>query len=713
MNGLSGSLTLTYRFLVCCVLLAAALPGLLFAPVFGLWPLVLPVAVVLATCYAATELCARLSSLRPWRPIFALVLGLLGVTETELRPTTHAGLPTVDTLRALAGGVTESWRITLQSTWPARPDAGLLLFVPLLVLLTAILGVELLRWRAVAIVPSVLTLLLSQAFVAVSGLAAIVTSLGYAIVAVGLFTASRSDVVTPTATRRGSRTTVLLVPTVIMGVVAAIVVTSVDPGNQPAYSFQQNRPAPVSLPQAVNPLTEVAQRLEHPDTPVFSYTSDGQVDRWRTVVLTGFDGISWTATDRYRRVGASIGPQPSVTVPTTEHSAQITVPAGTDEPWLPSQAMPASVNDVAPLIDPTSGMLLAPDRAGPAQYQLNWWEPEVPPDTLADAAVDPTAATPGDVGAVPPGIAELARTATSGLRPSLQTALVLERFLSQNYQVATGNDLPTGSGWPQLRDFLLVSKRGTSEQFAASYVALARIVGIPARLAVGFRTPPTPAGGQVVVRNGDVLAWPEVAVAGAGWVPLDPIGAASGAGPAPTGLAEVTAQARAELPPPPELQDPPLPNSGGDQHSGLGWSLRIPVLPIAIFLLTLIVLVTVGVPVAKAVRRARRRRQPGVRGVVAAWREVRDLLHAHGVPLTAGMTVRDVANVATNNSSVVDGLRRLADQVDLALWSGAGANDRTVAETWAIVRGIRQGLAEYPFKVRIRAIFDPRSLQVR
>jgi protein-glutamine gamma-glutamyltransferase len=713
MNETSGSATPRYRLLVCCVVLAAGLPGLLFAPVFGLRPLLLPIAVVLAACSVSAELCARYPSLRPWRPIVALGVGLLGVIETELRPTTDGGLPTVDTVGALAGGVTESWRLTLQSTWPARPDADLLLFVPLLVLLTAVLGVELLRWPAMAVVPSVITLLLSQAFAAVSGIVATVASLGYAIVAAGLFMASRSrpDAPAPAATRRGTRATALLLPTIVLGVVAATVITSIDPGNQPAYSFQHNRSALVSLPPAVSPLTEVAQRLEHPDTPVFSYTGDGQVDRWRMVVLTGFDGITWTATDQYRRVGAAIGP--SVTVPTTAHSARLTIPAGTDDgPWLPSQAMPASVSGVAPLIDPASGTLLAPSRAGPAQYELSWWEPNIPPDGLADAAVDPAAAMPGDLGVVPPGIAELARTATSGLRPSVESALVLERFLSRNYQVATGDTLPTGSSWPQLRDFLLVSKRGTSEQFAASYVALARIVGIPARLAVGFRAPRTPPGGQVVVRNGDVLAWPEVAVAGAGWVPLDPTGAASTVGPAPTSLAEVTARARAELPPPTELHDPPLPKPGLDQHGGPGPSLRLPVLPFVAIPLMLILLAAAGVPLAKAVRRAHRRRRPGVRGVVAAWREVRDLLHAHGTPVTAGMTVRDVASVATHRS-VADGLLRLAVEVDTALWSGAGASDRTVAETWAIVGGIRHGLAEYPLTVRLRAIFDPRSLRVR
>ena len=56
-----------------------------------------------------------------------------------------------------------------------------------------------------------------------------------------------------------------------------------------------------------------------------------------------------------------------------------------------------------------------------------------------------------------------------------------------------------------------------------------------------------------------MLAWPEVAVDGVGWVPLDPAGAASGAGPAPSPLAESTAKARDDLPPPDEkLADPPV-----------------------------------------------------------------------------------------------------------------------------------------------------------
>ncbi len=296
------------------------------------------------------------------------------------------------------------------------------------------------------------------------------------------------------------------------------------------------------------------------------------------------------------------------------------------------------------------------------------------------------------------------------MRPSFQTALALERYLRENYRTATGADLPTGSGWPQLREFLLNTKRGTSEQFAAAYVALARIVGIPARLAVGFSAPRTP-GSTHVVHNGDVFAWPEVAVAGVGWLALDPTGATS-ADSAPTGLSQATARARAELPPPRELRDPPLPPAGQGRTADFGPRIPFPVWPAAFGLLALLVLAGAGIPLAKTIRTARRRQRKGTQAVVAAWWEARDLLRAHGTLVTPGMTVRDLAGAVTH-TAVVEGLLSLAGQVDTALWSGAGADDGTVAAAWAAVRYIRRNLADRPFAARVRALFDPRSLLTR
>jgi hypothetical protein len=273
-------------------LVAAAVPGLLFEPVFGLWAVAAPIAVVLIACLLAAELCERVAALRPWRPLVALLAGLLGLAETQLRPTTAGGLPTGATVRALVAGATESWQLTLQSTWPARADAELLLFVPLAVLVAAVLGVELLRWPLAALLPSLLLLGLSQTYVALTGRAAIAAALGYACVAATLLVVSKQD---GGAERSGTRATatLLVLPTVVLGVGAAVLTVAADPVRQPAYSLRQNNVVPLPPTRLRNPLDDAAARLRQPDTPVFSYHASEPVDRWRLVVLSSFDGISW------------------------------------------------------------------------------------------------------------------------------------------------------------------------------------------------------------------------------------------------------------------------------------------------------------------------------------------------------------------------------------------------------------------------------------
>ncbi|MCE7006638.1 DUF3488 and transglutaminase-like domain-containing protein [Kibdelosporangium philippinense] len=654
------------------IVLASAIAGLLFAPVFGLRPLLLPIAVVLVACYGAVELCIQVKVLQPWRPLTMAVLGLFALSVTMFG--------SVD-VTALAAGVTDSWQLTLQSTWPVRPDAELMFFVPLLVLLAAVIGIELLRWPAVALVPAVAVLVLSQAFVALTGVTAVLAALGFAVVAAGLYMPVRPGLV--------------LIPTVVLGLVGAAVVTVVDTGEP--YSLQQSDVAQVPLPRTISPLTEVAARLSNPETPVFSYTTTGPVDRWRLVVLNQFNGVSWEPDDNYRRLGSQVGPSTGAQV--REYTAKIKAPEGQ---WLPSQSMPASVTGTAPLIDQSTGALLVRERKGALQYDLSWWEPQVD-DDLSGAALS-SSETPGPVGEIPPGIEDLARKATGGGRPSFRTALVLEQYLRGNYNVATGTELPTGSGWPQLREFLLESKRGTSEQFAASYVALARIVGIPVRLAVGYRAPQAPAGAETVVHNRDVLAWPEIAVAGIGWVPLDPVGGAAGAGPAPSRLAQITAKARADLPPPSQLPEQPLPPRPPEDEPGGSINIWFIALAVLVALAVLLVLAILAIPLGKAIRTLRRKRQTGANGVVAAWWEARDLLRAYGTRVTPGMTARDLARASTDGS-IVDSLTGLATQMDVAMWSGMGTNDSLVAEAWTSVNRIRKSLAGRPLAERFRAVF--------
>ncbi|MEU6642747.1 transglutaminase-like domain-containing protein [Saccharomonospora sp. NPDC046836] len=697
------------------VALAAVVAGLLFAPVFGLWPLVVPLLVPAAVALAIAVLASRREALVPWRPVLALLGGLLGVVETTLLSTTVAGIPTGSTARALFSGMTDSWHLALQSTWPAHPEPALMLFVPLLVLLACVLGVEFLyRWGTFpALAPSFAVLVLSQFYSATTGVAAALAALAYAAAAGALFIATRPERVS--TGRRLSSALLVATPPVVLAVIGAVVGGVVLPSKEARYTLQDEQFAPLSASSVTNPLDLLSHRLTHPDIPVFTVDGASTVDRWPVVVLTGFDGVNWTPGSDYRKLGSSLAPSSEITVEVERHTARI---SGTrlDGPWLPSQPSPAGVAGIRSLVEQGQGSLLAPDVPRPAAYTLSWWEPQVSRDDLADAAVDrDLAGASGGVGRVPEGIAELADRAAPA-RPTFRTAVALADFLRTEYRVATGQNLPAGHSWVQLRKFLLDSKRGTSEQFAAAYVALARMKGIPARLVVGFRAPADRDGGQYTVRNGDALAWPEVAVEGVGWVPLDPTGAATPAGAAPArSLAGTAEEVRTSLPERDELRDAPVAPEIAATSSGHGRAWSIPgwmllAVPAAAVLAWL-----TGVPLAKALRARRRRRRPGAGAVIGAWEEARDALRAHGVPVSAGMTVRDLTTAAAAEQALDgearEGLRSLGATVDVALWSGTEPRPESGMLAWAAVRTVRKGLARRGLRARIRAAVNHAPLR--
>ncbi|WNV86179.1 transglutaminaseTgpA domain-containing protein [Umezawaea sp. Da 62-37] len=635
---------------VVAVFLAASVAGLLFVPVFGVWPLALVLVACAVPAFAVAVWCPWAS----WRAVLAVVAGLVGLLAA-VRP--------ADPVGALVVGATEAWRDVLRSTWPVRPDPEAVVFVPLLVLAASVFGVELLhRVRAplVALLPALAVAGLSQTYAAAGGAPAVVAAVafaacGAAIVAQGIPWAA-----------------------VALGVVGAVLLGLVPAG--PAFSLRDNESAPLASARVASPLSEVAVRLGAPDTPLFEYTSATPVDRWPIAVLDEFDGVEWTPGGNLRRMGAGLPPGDGVTVPTSTRSASVRM-RGLGLPWLPSQAWPATVTGTDPLVAPDRGTLLAEEPV--TSYDLTWWEPGVDGATLSEAGVDANAVGGlGGVGEVPAGVAELAEQAVGGMRSSFRAALVLERFLRDDFRLVDSGTLPVGHGWPQLERFLLRDKQGTSEQFAAAYVVLARLRGIPARLVVGF------SGRNSLVRNGDVLAWPEVAVAGAGWVALDPTGSARTS--AMGGLPGATGQAREELPPAEGLAEPLLPAEPPATAPGAGVPWRIVVWAVVAALLGWLI----AVPSWVALRTWRRRRSGTVADAVA---EVRDRLRANGVPVTSAMTVRDMAAAVPDPEALV----RLATAVDTTLWSGAGVDARQ--EAWEAVRALRSEFARRPVPVRARA----------
>ncbi|WBQ08426.1 transglutaminase family protein [Kribbella sp. CA-293567] len=699
------------------VLGSALIAGLCFGPVFGVRSLLVPVAAVCLVSYLITELCRAVPALLAWRPILVVVAGLVAIIEAVLRETTVVGLPTADSIGALGRGLT-SWQLTLESTWPARPDPDLVLFVPLLVLLACLLGLELLDRLPplAAMLPGLAVLGVSQLYIALSGFPAVAVALGYGVVVAGLLLPDRA------AASDKARSTGALTPlaagaiVTVIAVLGSFAVSALNLADSTPYTLQQEQSAAAPRNRPANPLDELAGRLSRANSEkvVFRYRSSGSVGRWRQVSLDDFDGANWNTSHPFLRLGSKLPPGPEVTVPVETSQAEVEL-AGLSGPWLPGQLLPSSVSGVdEPKVEPIGGTLAVAEL--PGSYGLTWSKPVVDAKFLLRAGVDPDAPGGlGDLGAVPNEVSALAGQALADRRATFATALALESFMRKEYKLAVGEPLPTGHGWPRLRRFLEDKVPGTSEQFAAGYVALARLSGIPARLVVGFRAPVKPdADGWYTVRNGDALAWPEVAVEGVGWWPLDPAGQAQVGKPVVPGSdTDVTDQARAEVPPINEIEDPVVPPPAAESSADRSWGgFRIPFLEILVVAASLLVLWVVGVPLLKLARAWRRRRRTGSAAVVGAWAEARDRLRAHGVPVTSGMTVRDLASASADvtDERARQGLGVVAAAVDQALWSGGPASDELGRTAWTGVRELRRGLRSRPWQDRLFAALELRSL---
>ncbi|MEV0202777.1 DUF3488 and transglutaminase-like domain-containing protein [Nonomuraea sp. NPDC050691] len=159
---------------------------------------------------------------------------------------------------------------------------------------------------------------------------------------------------------------------------------------------------------------------------------------------------------------------------------------------------------------------------------------------------------------LPPEIRGLADDITKGARTGYDAAVKIQEFFTK-----TGNFSYTlqtqGSGNSALKDFLLRSRAGYCEQFAASMAVLARLAGIPSRVAIGY-TGGTKIGDRWLVGTNDSHSWPELYFEGVGWLPFEPT---------PTGsLGQGSARVPAyTVPPPDPVGDGSTPTPGATSSS--------------------------------------------------------------------------------------------------------------------------------------------------
>jgi transglutaminase-like putative cysteine protease len=242
--------------------------------------------------------------------------------------------------------------------------------------------------------------------------------------------------------------------------------------------------------------------------------------------------------------------------------------------------------------------------------------------------------------------------ATAKAKTPIQKAIALQEWLAGGEFTYTtkAQSIVNAQG---LEKFLETSKKGYCQQFAFAMAVLARMAGIPSRVAYGFTAGTQQNGDVWLVTTHDAHAWPELYFQGAGWLRFEPTpGGQTGQGTATS--PDYTQQPVNPFVPTNPATTGPQPGPSASAGAGAG-SATLPrnilppnllhsgdggafpqdtVSPLEIFLLALVslagllLLVSAAPAVARLLIR-RRRWHRGVRGADAglahtAWRELRD-----------------------------------------------------------------------------------------
>ena len=288
-----------------------------------------------------------------------------------------------------------------------------------------------------------------------------------------------------------------------------------------------------------NPMVSVQRRLNQGvDVPLVTVkTDDPHPSYLRLTVLDDFDGTAWRPRQRdippSQKAGGQMPAAPglSASTPRDTYTSELEVDSAFESTWLPTP-YPATQVRVSGdwRYDLDTLDLLNVDKKTTAGLEYAAVGQVVHPDPAA-MVVAPVA--PRSVYAdntdlpstVPPWIINLAKSVTAQGRSQWEKAVILQRWFRVDGGFSYSTTTGSGSGLDQLEQFLGFdegSRQGYCEQFASAMAMMARALGIPARVAVGFLEPQRQPDGSFVYSSHDMHAWPELYFQGAGWTIFEP-----------------------------------------------------------------------------------------------------------------------------------------------------------------------------------------------
>lgn len=372
--------------------------------------------------------------------------------------------------------------------------------------------------------------------------------------------------------------------------------------------------------------------------------------------------------------------------------------------WLPTIYWPTSIGEAKGdwLIDAEQLDVVAEDdetNATGMEYRLNVAQPYPTPKQFRQAGgrvpgvLDPLVEVPDSM---PQVVSERAHQLTRGLDSPFEKAVALQDwFRSTGDFTYTLEPDDSGNGMETIESFLTDEREGYCEQFASAMAMMARSLGIPARVAVGFLS-----GDRVddtyIFRGTDMHAWPELYLDGVGWVQFEPTpGQRTGAPPSFGRNADGTDESN--VPDGGETNSRPVPGeddsssanldkaaaSGADSDNGGGGSSSSWGVVLTIAAVALVLGVLIAVP--RWVRSQRRRRRWAAatdphRAAEAAWDELRDIVIDLRMPWPGGATPRATGRrlrpMVHTRERAVEALNRIVLAVERSRYAQSpGAED--------------------------------------
>jgi len=458
-----------------------------------------------------------------------------------------------------------------------------------------------------------------------------------------------------------------------------------------------------------SPLVDIRTRLtEQSDEEVFRVQAP-RAAYWRVTALSEFDGSTFTIP---RTTLSTVQAEVASSAPTEilDQIITISTPGGQ---MVPAAAEPIATTSAALQWIPFSSTLVytgGGEPGRPLESGLSFEIRSARP--LADIAAlraatsgapplgDAVRELPADF---PASVSDLADRLTAEAETDFDRARLLEEWFTTEFTYSL--DPPPGHGIAAIENFLAV-RVGYCEQFAGTFVAMARSIGLAARVAVGYTS------GDLIARPDGTTeyrvlgrhahAWPEVWFDSIGWVAFEPTpGRAIPGGAIPGGVAEESSEpapsdteSQADSQATPAETGATPPGISGDDESSpppgpeqRATALRVTAdtdrgrLGVVALIATTafaLLLVALGARVTRSSRARRLRSAPVDAQILAAWSLAVRSVARVGVQTTESMTSRQWTEAV--RSTVPDAARaaaHLATAVDLVHFGPPGAIERT------------------------------------